>query len=247
MGVFTMAAYNSDQWQEIQERKPGVKILARISGTPTIAYFKYRANDDVGPVNGNEFIAYQLAEKVGLPVPKTDFLKFGERLGTVSFMVPGDANLWSVFPHKNALEYSLAEFGELGLLVVFDLWIYNIDRHQDNLMYSKIAGEEKYRFFAIDHGHSLYGASKSPPVNFGDFNLDNLVRIQEFRELFSKGFDFFGHYVEKVAGIKDYDIVEIVNSVPREFMGDGEKKVVIDMLIQRQKALPEVLQSFCSK
>lgn len=239
--------YDSGNWVQLAENKPGVKILARIpsgNNDTGIAYFKYPSSPDVGPIAANEFIASKLAEKLGLPINKTLFKEFEGVKGVLVNNTPGEANIWRQYPFKKDIERTLHNAERLSRVVVFDVFILNTDRSPDNFVYTRL-NKGKYEFYLIDHAHSLHGPSQQA-LDYNAFNFSSMVQIEEFKNFFEKGFDHFRPHIEDIQNIEDPEIVDIVNSVPSDYLTDAQKNTVKDLLINRKGMLYNKFETFCS-
>ncbi|PWW24882.1 hypothetical protein JD79_04073 [Geodermatophilus normandii] len=101
----------------------------------------------------NELVAARLATVLGLPVPMGDVGHYdGDRAAWVSAQIalqgqdvapPDPASLATIFPVLTA-----------GI-VVFDVWLHNVDRHEENLLYHPSLG-----LWLIDHDQCLAGSQE---------------------------------------------------------------------------------------
>lgn len=240
------AIIDTNNWRELGENKPGVKILGKV---PTgyldtgIGYFKYPLSDSVDPIAANEFIASHLALKLDLPVMKTFFKEFEGKKGILIHMAYGEPNMWQHFPYKNDVERTLNDYESLGKVVVFDVFIYNTDRKSDNFLYSRI-GKRKYDYYLIDHALSLYGGSLQPN-DYNAFNFGQMVQMSEFRNLFNKGLGFFKPHIDEILKIDDVFIIDLVNKIPQDYLTEGQKNSTKDLLIKRRDLLYNKFEEFC--
>lgn len=239
--------HDSGNWVQLAENKQGVKILAKVpsgNNDTGTAYFKYPTSPDIGPIAANEFIASKIAEKLGLPVNKTLFKEFEDKKGILVSNTPGEANIWRQYPFKGDIERTLNHADMLSRVIVFDVFILNTDRNPDNLIYTKL-GRGRYEFYLIDHAHSLHGPSQQSP-DYNAYNFPSMVQIEEFRKIFEKGFDNFKPHIEEVKKIENPELVELVNSVPSDYLTDAQKNTVKDLLINRKDMLYNKFETFCS-
>lgn len=242
-------ATNTDEWTQVgPEKKQGVLNLVRDTGdvaTVTVSWFKYRLSDDNGPIPANEFIASKLGILLDLPVAKIQFKEFDGKMGSLSFSVAAEPYKWAQFPFKANIPAYIEEYELLAHILVFDVFINNLDRNPDNLIYESTR-RRKYRLHLIDHGHSLLGPSSSPtPKEI--FSFDQHVMIQELKELFDHGIDFFKDALTKVQNISEAQIDEILTFVPSNYL-DGIQRVAIkDMLLYRRDNIYNEVELYCSQ
>ena len=237
---------NLDNWTELAERKQGVKTLAKIpegNNDAQIAYFKYPLNPNGGPIAANEYIAAKIGERINLPVPRVQFKEFSGQKGAIIYKVPGDTNVWRLYPYKSDIPRTLNGYELLTKAIIFDVFVFNTDRNPDNLMYSRI-GKKNFDFYLIDHAHTLYGPN-AQPANHSDYSFSTLIQIPELRELFSQGFAAFQSHVREVQEIEDTFFIDLVNSVPVDYLNDGQKSSIKDLLFHRKKEMYNKIEEFC--
>ncbi len=237
---------NQENWMQIDEKKQGVKILCRIPqgyADAQLGYFKYPLSENMGPIAANEFIAAKLAEKLELPVNKTYLKEFEGKKGFLTFATPGQPNMWRQFPYKESMEHTLNDYESIARVVVFDIWILNTDRNPDNLMYTRIGKSKKFDYYLIDHAHSLYGPN-AQPNDYNSYNFSSMVQIPEFRELFKKGIEFFQKHIEVLKQIDNIFIIDLLNTVPGDYLIAGQKNAIKDLLIYRKDHLEEKFKVF---
>lgn len=237
---------NQEQWVQIEEKKAGVKILCKIPeglADARVAYFKYPLNENMGPIAANEFIAAKLAEKLDLPVNRTFFKEFEGKKGFLTYGTPGQPNMWRQFPYKEDLERTINDFESLGKVIIFDIWILNTDRNPDNILYTKLGRNRKFDYYLIDHAHSLYGPS-SQPADYNSFDFGNMVQIPELRKLFDRGIDYFQEHIEAVKNIDDIFILDLLNTVPEDYLVAAQKNSIKDLLFQRRDTIQDKFNAF---
>lgn len=238
---------NTSNWMFLKENKTGVKILSSIPvgyTDATHAYFKYPIANPTGPICANEFIAARLGQKLELPINKTQFKNFDGIDGVLIEKSPGEVNMWRNFPFKDDLARTLDSFDLLIKTVVFDIFIENLDRNPDNIIYSRIRNK-KYDFYLIDHSISLYGSSPQP-LDYNAFPFSSMVQIEELRKLFNKGFDIFKGDIQKITELDDVYITELVNSVPENYLSSAQKNSIKDLLINRKSMIYNKIETFCN-
>lgn len=238
---------NNSDWMFIKENKQGVKLLTSIPTgytDATHAYFKYPVANPAGPICANEFIAAKLADKIGLPINKTQFKNFDSIDGVLIEKSPGEVNMWNSFPFKNDLERTLENFNLLPRIVVFDVFIGNMDRNNDNIIYSRI-GKRKYDFYLIDHSIGLYGPNPAPQ-DYNAFPFGSMVQIAELRNIFNNGFDNFKPDIKLITDLDEVYLTELVNSVPENYLTPAQRNSIKDLLIIRKKLVYTEIEKFCN-
>lgn len=241
---------NTDDWVQIgEEKKSGVLNVVKNTsdvGDISVAWFKFRVNDDVGPIPANEFICSKLGKILNLPVAKIQFKEFAGRHGTLSFSVATEPYKWAQFPYKSSLAAHVFNYDLLAEILVFDVFINNLDRNPDNLIYSKASTtRNKYELHLIDHGHCLLGPSQQPTAN-DNFNFDQHIQIPEFKELLNNGMDFFHDAINKVVNtITEAEIDRIMAEVPTQYLTDEQKTQAKAMLLYRKEKLYNEYETKC--
>jgi len=133
-------------------------------------------------------------------------------------------------------------------IVLFDLWVYNIDRtpHNPNVLLHEIEAEN-LRFVAIDHAMMFddhpYEASRLErrglvPLTFED----TLIGHPQFREVFDVTGLFASvevdEYLTRIEGVTEQELYEVVNQVPVEWgLSDHEKVGIIKSFLLPRKDL----------
>lgn len=144
--------------------EPGFKV-EQIHGTfnglndssPLLGTVRALLKEGRGPGTyelANEYICARLASIVGLPCPPGDF---AARYGTnekywVSPLVAHESP-----PPPDAEEICSAERKNAAGTLVFDAWVLNNDRHEENVIYGPTVG-----FWLIDHGEALCPKGEDP-------------------------------------------------------------------------------------
>jgi hypothetical protein len=245
----TYPPVNTDNWVQIGiEKKSGVLNVIKDSSDVadmTVAWFKYRINNDAGPIPANEFICSKLGQLLHLPVAKIQFKEFAGHLGTLSFIVAPEPNKWAHFPYKTSLPAHIENYDLLAEIIVFDVFINNLDRNPDNIIYSKVpTRRNKYFLHLIDHGHCLLGPSTQPTPK-DNYNFDQHIQLNEFKELLTNGIDYFHDAIMKVQQITETNINEILELVPSEYLTDEQKIAAKDMLLHRAETIYNEFEVKC--
>ncbi len=226
---------NTESWRELKQTDSGVKVL--VSGDENnlhSVYFKNVNRWGGSPTIFNEYIAFRLGKILAFPLPKIQFLKFGDELGIISFNMP-ESNPWQAFASKDNATSLLEDPNVFSKVAVFDLWVKNIDRHDRNLIIQNVA-INKYKIYMIDHEHCLYGADNNPP-NKDDFG--NIIKIENFKS-YVPSIESLTNEVTKISAVSDDEIKGLIDEVKRNSDGqfqDDHAKIMKDLLLYRKGIL----------
>lgn len=199
---------------------------------------------DQSTVGGNEWIAARLAEAVGLPV-------LDHRIATMG----GDLFFASAYMGKGTFypEISPQLFdrcdnkSEIYGIVLFDAWLINRDRHNQNLIVRHLKRpEEVHRLLPNDHSHLL--VSPSTPTSIGQlmgclneppgrFVCLDFVRKSIVEPVLLRG------ALGRIEGLAEREIRAVVASTPVELLSVTEQGVYADFLVQRRDQLRQLLQN----
>jgi hypothetical protein len=211
----------------------------------------------------NELLGAKLLEHLGIPTPEVvlieivpdviegvrferttpEGLGFGSRKldgltrGLENFDLIKGAEIRK-FPAPQAL---------IGI-VLFDLWVYNIDRtpRNSNVLLQEIEADH-LRFVAIDHTLMFddhpYEASRLEGLSRISLTLeDTLIGHPQFREVFDVTGLFasveVGEYLGRIESTTVQELYELVNQVPVEWsLSDQEKEGIIKSFLLPRKDL----------
>lgn len=178
----------------------------------------------------NEFIAARLALAVGLPCPPGSMVRTssGEvvyammRFGLAGEMLP------PVDPGALCADHHFIAAG----IVMFDEWILNGDRHTSNIAYESSAGVGIF-----DHGHALFGVTRSDVLKrltawqgqptFGGCLRDELVHSLDLTA-----------WANRIAQIPHYLIDQTCDSVKSmALITRDERDAMVGLLKYRQSTI----------
>jgi hypothetical protein len=212
----------------------------------------------------NDFIATQLAKRLGLPVLDSSFVHVMPELLPDSHQYPDHANLkhgiaWGTRFRTDLSEpetpedlRKLRQKHLIPLVIAFDHWIFNWDRADKvaNLLLSKGDGERDW--YLIDHGIAF--ATPEFVKDSLAWTPDLLSRFQththfSYRgELYSefvpyvKGKNPFGNAIAQIRTITETSILELLNVLPQYWnITSEEKEAFAATLVTRAQHLPEIL------
>jgi hypothetical protein len=221
-------------------------------------YFKFTLPEQwysSGPLYANEYIAARLARRLDLPVAKLkQAVVIGPdgkpQKGFVSVQARArEMTTWNEAAPEIVLhpEKYVKDIGLLSSLVVFDAWIANVDRaNGKNLILHRNQESDKYDWYLIDHGLTLYG----PPRKWerGVWNSPfwdqlwqhyhvpkGLLRLQSSESVLLP-------MIRKIEAVKESEIERIVGKLPQEELGGIERRIIMQLLIYRQKRLRGIIK-----
>ena len=241
-----------DQWVEVERRHSSycVVVILRERDGLKRGFFKFKERTD-GPIAANERLAYEFGTLLELPVAEMQYLTWDGMEGVISHRIAGrDPTEWRFLPAQARSNPSntFANGAAIPNIGVFDTWICNHDRHEDNLMFSKNDNGD-YMVFMIDHGLGFLGQTgKFSQSSWNDpewLEVDRFVRLSEIRSAMQLGaqIDFVG----KIKGIQSAAIVDAVSRQPENYITDAEKKRTISLILDRQSKIDEMLRGWLKK
>jgi len=200
----------------------------------------------------NEYICFELASVLELPIPEAaivevsngiggEYIKDGEKVIIKPSLNFGSKNIDGIITDYSGPEDIRKCSNQQDLLpvMVFDAWIHNKDRdlNYSNMLFERI----KLNFYIIDHGN-VFGSGNL--WNFGCLPNDQNGKIVV--DTFEIG-GIYNSIIESI-NLKDYindtkrrfsklnaDIISsIINSVPREwFLSSEDATALLDYLVGR--------------
>lgn len=226
--------FNNDVWRQQRVTESGIRVLVTGDGMNLkAAYFK-NLSRRAGPSIFNEYIAYKLGVILDYPIPKIEFLNFGDELGIISHNVPLTEPFQALISKDDII--SLIENANIfSKSVVFDFWVRNVDRHDKNLIVQNTA-LNKYRVYMVDHELSLFGQDNNPPASLVDFPFGELIKIPKMKSLIPNQ-DSLIKEAETIEGIADETIKQLLLDLRSNFNSqftEIHSKTIEDLLIQRK-------------
>lgn len=221
-------------------------------------YFKFARKDQwyfSGPMIANEFIAAALAKKLGFPVSRLEHATVigpdgKEQKGIVSLATEAlEVITWNNADNRvrSNPELYVHHPELLRALVVFDAWIANIDRATGkNLILYRNGADEKYGWYLIDHGHTLYGSPRkwargawNKPIWQQIWRFYNtpkgLLRLQSSWKTMKP-------MVKKIESLTSSDIDKAIGQVPDGYLRSRERRFIKRLLLTRQKQLRSMIK-----
>lgn len=203
----------------------------------------------------NELIAYRLGKLLDLPLPKYRIVHVPKQLIDLTpiserFKIsPGPAFGSRYIPHaifpltKEAIS-KCTNVKKAADMIVFDLWINNIDRRGSNLL---IEGEKNYQMFLIDQGHSLY----LPGWTIKDLQEKVTVFQNNWPRLYHLFIPYidsdhpFDQALQRVTSLAKRKIEESVKDIPLEWkVSEKELELLAEGLEKRRFLIERKLLEF---
>ena len=183
---------------------------------------------------GNEFICQELCRIVGLPICRNEDATRDDNRCRIGF--------WSSFlapeqlpPEVDARAVAQADMKRASGILLFDLWVRNMDRHTRNLAFN----EDTKEVVLFDHGECPFRAV-DPLLDFKDnvdsFSVANHCLLEEITT-----FEHFPYWSNRIASVPANMIREILREstsygIPTEWIETG-----LWFLVRRQARLNQLI------
>jgi hypothetical protein len=182
----------------------------------------------------NEHICARLASIVNLPVPPGVIVQAAS--GDVGYVVLrfGNANERPprLIPTNLTTDHPEIAAGVL----VFDCWVANGDRHEENIAYSPGIWPP----MAFDHSHAFFG-DPGDPTRLADHAFVASVGMLAQHMTDPKP---FREWIDRVQSIRPDVIREVLEDlVTRSIIDAGEASIATSFLTARQATLPDLLKT----
>jgi len=228
----------------------------------TAGYFKYVTPRQwywSGPMVANELISAALARKLGFPVAELQETEIAMHRGSpVRGIVSMSARAWEVIPWADAGEHvfndpesHVKDTDLLAALIVFDVWITNLDRFLGaNLILYRNRPSEMYNWYLIDHGNCLYGSPRK--WERGAWNDPLWDRITTSRytpkglEHLQTSWPKLEPMIEKIEALSVAEIDEALRSASHLILRNKERAFIRRLLLARQKRLRQMFTDWLS-
>jgi hypothetical protein len=208
---------------------------------------RHRCREDHTPYCiPNEYISARLGTALGLPIPPFALTKVsdhGQRLMFSSLdFNPASVRLPPIEPDICMKRLATVCVG----IIVFDIWIANEDRHEENLAVDKLMAPKKIRVF--DHDQAIFGGLKEIGVPRLDKLRDRLGitgsaitgGTPHCLLPFLHSADHLDHWIERVQSIPEWFVVESCKAMQRISLTKKEVDAAIAFLLHRQKTMHEL-------
>lgn len=195
-------------------------------------------------VGANELVAVRLAERLGLPVLGHAVVERGGEwffasnwMDSSRFSPALDKELFAKCENRDCV------YGT----VVFDAWLINKDRHNENLVARRInrTSPPRHALLLNDHSHLL--VSPSGPTGIAglmghlDRPASGFVWLDFLRASISAVTSLRGA-LTAIEQLSDKEVESIVDSTPDVLLSPSDKRIYADFLNQRRTRLRAVMQ-----
>lgn len=241
------------EWAPVQ---PG---SAEVSKQGQKAYFKSLASGHGQYPHGVlEFVGWTLGSLVGVPVAELRPAQLIDQTrGSVSLWPPQPFARWDNFPALLTAAETINRFGDpkcFAALLVFDVWLGNMDRHNTNLIYREL-DTKPWEPVLIDHGHIF--ANGQWANNLADINTpvspanlvsasfirqDNAKLSQVFAILLTHEAGLLCEIAHAISSVADETIVDAIMQIPNDFATDEQLTAISSIVILRKNRLEEIFR-----
>lgn len=239
-------------WKE----KPQGDVWVVHDTTGQQGYFKIPGRDKYygGTMIANELIAASLAVSLGFPVAELALATIRgpdgvERAGVVSLqrkarelVTWAQAKPWvRAAPRKH-----VCNLPKLREMLVFDTWILNTDRGTGkNTILYRDSDQEKYQWYLIDHGNTLYGS----PYRWRHRRFDSphwdqlwkyytvpsgLLKVQSRIESLEP-------MIRRIESLRLEEVEGFVDAVSSEYLPSYERGILLYLLASRKQKLRAII------
>ncbi|MEY9870478.1 hypothetical protein ABIE66_005984 [Peribacillus sp. B2I2] len=157
-------------------------------------------------------------------------------------MVPDE--VVKAFPSKTEVKNQ----DMLAAMVVFDLWVNNIDRTMSNLLLEHLS-DGSYFVHLIDHGICFPGGYQwSAKTLTQKLNYDFPYQ-ETYRWAFSMlNEEDFTSFVDKIVSLPNELIYEVTQSIPEEWgVSNEESAALYNFLVEQKSHLPNLITNFINQ
>ncbi|TPG90713.1 hypothetical protein EEL32_03535 [Brevibacillus laterosporus] len=219
-------------------------------GNQQTGFFKYTNRNTakkLGPVLAMELLSYRLARKLGISVAKIEVVTIQGKKGVISYK-KGRGRLynWEEFYQRKGpgAIYKLRFPERLIELFIFDIWIVNVDRHDENIII--FPTRKAYDFYAIDHSMSLLGAFTFRKMPWYSRQWEH-VAVYNHHYLqglphFIRSYNQVKPFIQKIQQLTPVVIKQTVRRIPPSLLTKEQKKQVERVLLRRQRNLHRLAQ-----
>lgn len=256
-----MPYFPDEPWEVVHKRIKDGKLYMILQSPwdeERIARFKFgfEVGEDPerhGPLSANERIAYELGELLGLPLRPVQFYAYHGLRGHISWAVTETAKPWSMLDWaiRRDPRRFLSQPDILQWMFVFDVFIFNHDRHEANVLVTERSYYGAHDIFLIDHDLALYGirakwkthrwwqpAWRDPGIFIRIPEVKALVcRMEEIEPAIAAIESIERDQIERIVdGIRDLD---------EGYLTHFEAHTVKQMLFRRQEELRGIMRRWC--
>ena len=136
-------------------------------------------------------------------------------------------------------------------IILFDHLFHNADRahNRKNMLLSSL-GDGTYMLYGIDHSH-LFRSGRWTANSLRDWEYRIRIYHQNLYEIFLSNWIYandFLPYMYIIEQLDDYVIKDILRTIPREWLPDGEERKALFHFIKiRFKLVGEIYRKICEQ
>lgn len=248
-----MAAWTVDR---VWKQKPQGDVWIVHNEVGQRGYFKVPGLNKYygGTMIANELISALLAKKLGFPVADISVARLRgpdglERTGIVSLQRNAkEMTTWrdaSKRVKANLRQY-VWDVQKLREMVVFDAWILNTDRASGkNLILHRDNELDKYYWYLIDHGNTLYGSPyrwrRASWQSAHWYYLWKYYLVPQGLLKEQSNYALLKPMIEQIQSLSGATINDMVQKVPLQYLSDYERRVITEILLRRQARLHYII------
>jgi hypothetical protein len=183
----------------------------------------------------NEYVCASLASALGLKVPDCKITYIANQAWFVSFYLDS-------YPFTPSRFTQSKNLNEVPLILLFDIWVCNLDRSSANLLLVHIEDtSSKFEIIVIDHSHALLNRS----AIFDGFSCipPEACLSLPFLNRYIKKKEDFTDALLKLWQLDDNVIDQIITDVPDSACQGLDKTRLINELISRKKMMPHLIDN----
>lgn len=188
-------------------------------------------------VGANEWIAVRLAAMLGLPVQDHVIAAKGDNLFFGSRFMPDT----SFFPALTETILKQCENRERTYdVVVFDVWLINPDRHEENLIARRVKGSKAHALMLNDHSHLLVNPLGPATVDQLMGKVSASARPYVRQSCISASIEDPARLdaaLNRVEGLSEGEIRSTVATTPPELLSSAAQDTCADFLVERRARL----------
>jgi hypothetical protein len=253
--------YPDEPWEVAHRhiRDGKLRVILQSPWDPErFARFKYGFElgvdpDQRGPLSANERIGYEIGEMLGLPVRPIQFYNFHGMRGHLAWAISNTARPWNQLDWmiRRQPQRFLRQPDIFARMLVYDIFIYNHDRHEGNILVSARSHQGAHDLYLIDHDLALFGQyGKWKTHRWWHAAWDNpavYIRTPDVRGAVAR-FEQLEPTVAAIEAIPGTHLAAMVDGIVD--LGEGylshfEAHTIKQMLARRQEKLRGMLERWC--
>ncbi|PEJ25053.1 hypothetical protein CN689_26450 [Peribacillus butanolivorans] len=218
---------------------------------------KFKNNPSGTRVMVNEYIAGKLGQLLSLPVVpfevvqiEDDFIKESPILSKHKFTSGSQFaslfidNCIQLLRDSQNEHVKVSNRDHLALMMVFDLWIGNTDRKENNVLLEP-AEKGEYYLHMIDHGRCFSDAKWTVKTLRKMPNVVVNLNVHKWCVSLLQSQNEINAAIEKIMAIPEKAIHEVIKSIPDDWdVSEMEREAIVTHLVNAKQLLPELnLQS----